>query len=57
MTLLGLRNVQITISPKTALVIVGLMWIRRIKFIASIQKKIKKSLAKACGIEKYVVSL
>jgi hypothetical protein len=47
MTLLGLRNVQITISPKTAPVIVGITQIRRIKFIASIQKKIKKKFGES----------
>jgi hypothetical protein len=38
MTILGSGSVQITISPRTAPVIVGIIQTRRIKFIASIQK-------------------
>jgi hypothetical protein len=36
MTILGSGSVQITISPRTAPAIVGIIQTRRIKFIASI---------------------
>jgi hypothetical protein len=42
MTILGSGSVQITISPRTAHAIVGITQTGRIRFIASIQKKIKK---------------
>jgi hypothetical protein len=37
MRILGIENVQMSIMPRTVLVIVGITQIRRIRFIASIQ--------------------
>jgi hypothetical protein len=57
MTILGSGSVQITISPRTAHAIVGITQTGHIRFIASIQKKIKKSCKKIWRIEKLAVSL
>lgn len=57
MRILGIENVQMSIMPRTVLVIVGITQTGHIRFIASIQKKIKKSCKKIWRIEKLVVSL
>ena len=50
MTILGSGSVQITISPRTAPVIVGITQTRHLRFIASIQKKIKKVWRNLAGM-------